>query len=216
MAPRSRLRSGYDRCGCAFRPLRRKEPKRELRALREKIERMTQQVSRDAVQRDRLSARSAGRGISVGQARGEVDPHRPRVCRPQRPPRRAGRGQGAAATGAERGAPGAGRAIARGLPDRPRGATQAAARGEEPLRSERLFTYYGYFGRARARQIADIAQHVQRLDVLDTRTRAAAVATREPQGRAAEPARAAGAGAQRAPARTRQPANPRRARTSRA
>jgi septal ring factor EnvC (AmiA/AmiB activator) len=38
----------------------------------------------------------------------------------------------------------------------------------DPLRNGRMFSYYGYFGRARARQISDIQQHVQRLDELDT------------------------------------------------
>ena len=39
---------------------------------------------------------------------------------------------------------------------------------QDPLHSERLFAYYGYFGRARAEQIGKIQAHVQRLDELDT------------------------------------------------
>ena len=38
---------------------------------------------------------------------------------------------------------------------------------QDPLHSGRLFAYYGYFGRARAEQIAQIQAQVQRLDELD-------------------------------------------------
>src|ERR1700685_3649458 len=38
---------------------------------------------------------------------------------------------------------------------------------QDPLHSSRLFAYYGYFGRARAEQIAQIQDQVQHLDQLD-------------------------------------------------
>src|SRR3984957_11144337 len=44
----------------------------QLRALRQQIEKMTQQASRDAVQRDHLSANLRAAELSVGQARGET------------------------------------------------------------------------------------------------------------------------------------------------
>ena len=37
----------------------------------------------------------------------------------------------------------------------------------DPLLNARMLAYYGYLGRARARQISDIEQHVQRVDQLD-------------------------------------------------
>src|ERR1700691_4206299 len=44
----------------------------ELRSLREKIDRITQQVSRDALERDRLSGSLKAAELSVGQARTEL------------------------------------------------------------------------------------------------------------------------------------------------
>jgi septal ring factor EnvC (AmiA/AmiB activator) len=38
----------------------------------------------------------------------------------------------------------------------------------DPLQAERLLTYYGYFGRARADQIAVIAKRIARIDVIDS------------------------------------------------
>lgn len=139
----------------------------ELRALHEKIERITQQVSRDAVQRDRLSADLRAAEISVGQTRGEVT----RIGREyaDRSDRRgvlsADKVQQQRALSEERQAL-AGQLRAAYLIGREEPLKLLLA-ARDPLRSERMFTYYGYFGRARARQIADIAQHVQRLDVLD-------------------------------------------------
>ena len=49
---------------------------------------------------------------------------------------------------------------------------------QDPLRSARLFAYYGYFGRARASQIAQIQQHVQRARCTRRPARAAAAAAR--------------------------------------
>jgi septal ring factor EnvC (AmiA/AmiB activator) len=139
----------------------------ELRALHEKIEKMTQQVSRDAVQRDRLSANLRAAEMSVGQARGEVT----RIGREyaDRSERRgvlsADKVQQQRALSEERLAL-AGQLRAAYLIGREEPLKLLLA-ARDPLRSERMFTYYGYFGRARASQIADIAQHVQRLDVLD-------------------------------------------------
>ena len=44
----------------------------ELRALREKIGRISEQVSRDALERDRLSGNLRAAELSLGQARGEL------------------------------------------------------------------------------------------------------------------------------------------------
>jgi septal ring factor EnvC (AmiA/AmiB activator) len=139
----------------------------QLRSLREKIEKITQQVSRDALQRDRLSADLRAAELSVGQARGELV----RIGREysDRSERRSGlstdRAQQQHALNEERlalaGAVRAAYLIGREEP------LKLLLAARDPLRNARLFTYYGYFGRARARQIADIQQHVQRVDELD-------------------------------------------------
>jgi septal ring factor EnvC (AmiA/AmiB activator) len=139
----------------------------QLRALRQKIEKMTQQVSRDAVQRDHLSANLRAAELSVGQARGEMA----RLAREytDRSERRAElgteRGSRQRALNDERQAL-AGQVRAAYLigRDEPLKLLLAA---RDPLLNERMLAYYGYLGRARARQIADIEQHVQRVDQLD-------------------------------------------------
>jgi septal ring factor EnvC (AmiA/AmiB activator) len=139
----------------------------QLRALREKIERMTQQVSRDAVQRDRLSADLRAAELSVGQAHGEM----------------ARIGREYAERSERRGALGADRAEQQRILSTERQSLAAQMRAayligreeplklllaaRDPLQSARLLAYYGYFGRARAHEIADMQQHVQRLDELD-------------------------------------------------
>jgi septal ring factor EnvC (AmiA/AmiB activator) len=139
----------------------------QLRSLREKIEKITQQVSRDALQRDRLSADLRGAELSVGQARGEMA----RIGREysERSEHRgslgAERAQQQHALNEERLAL-AGQLRAAYLIGREEPLKLLLA-ARDPLRNGRMFSYYGYFGRARARQIADIQAHVQRLDELD-------------------------------------------------
>jgi murein hydrolase activator len=140
----------------------------QLRSLREKIERVTQQVSRDAVQRDRLSANLRAAELSVGQARGEMSRigHEYADRSERRNALSAERGTQQRALGQERQAL-AGELRAAYLIGRAEPLKLLLA-ARDPLRSARLFSYYGYFGRARAREISAIQQHVQRLDRLDT------------------------------------------------
>jgi murein hydrolase activator len=139
----------------------------QLRSLREKIEKMTQQVSRDAVQHDRLSAELRAAELSVGQARGEMV----RIDR-EYSDRREKRGTlSADRVAQQRGLQEARLALA--------GEVRAAyligreqplkllLAARDPLENARMLTYYGYFGRAQARQIADIDQRMQRLDQID-------------------------------------------------
>jgi murein hydrolase activator len=139
----------------------------ELRALREKIDRITQQVSRDALERDRLSGNLRAAELSLGRARGELD-HANRQYA-DRSARRAAlaqeRLQQQQALVTERAAL-AGQLrvaymIGRQEP------LKLLLNQQDPLHSGRLFAYYGYFGRARADQIVQIQAHVQRLDDLD-------------------------------------------------
>lgn len=140
----------------------------QLRNLREKIEKMTQQVSRDAVQRDRLSASLRASELSVGQARGEVS----RIGHEY-----ADRSDRRNALGNERNAQQRALAQERQALAGELRAAYLIGRAEplklllsarDPMLRARLFAYYGYFGRARAREISDIQQHVQRIDGLDT------------------------------------------------
>ena len=139
----------------------------ELRVLREKIERITQQVSRDALERDRLSGNLRAAELSLGQARAELG----RVNRQytDRSARRAAlaqtRTQQQQALVNERAALAAQLRVAYVIGrEEP---LKLLLNQQDPLRSSRLFAYYGYFGRARADQIAQIQAQVQRLDELD-------------------------------------------------
>lgn len=140
----------------------------ELRSLRERIEKITQQVSRDAVERDRVSANLRAAELSLSQARAESA----RIGRDysERTERRNAlwldKTQQQRALEAERALLAeqlrAAYLIGREEPLR------LLLEARDPLRSERIFAYYGYLGRARAEQIAQIRQHLQRLDELDT------------------------------------------------
>ena len=144
-----------------------KKTEAELRALNQKIERMTQQVSHDALERERHSARLRAAELSLGQARGELS-HLNREYA-DRAARRAAlaqsREQEQQALARERAAlAGQLRAAYMIGHEEP---LKLLLNQQDPLRSGRLFVYYSYFSRARAQQIAQIQQHVQRLFELD-------------------------------------------------
>ena len=139
----------------------------ELRSLREKIDRITQQVSRDALERDRLSGSLKAAELSVGQARAELT----RASRDyaDRSARRAAlaleRQQQQQSLLNQRAALAAQLRVAYMIGrEEP---LKLLLNQQDPLHSGRLFTYYGYFGRARAGQISEIQTQVQRLDALD-------------------------------------------------
>jgi septal ring factor EnvC (AmiA/AmiB activator) len=139
----------------------------ELRSLRERIERITQQVSHDALERDRLSGSLRAAELSLGQARGELGRANREYA--DRSTRRASlaqdRLQQQQALVTERAALAAQLRVAYIIGrEEP---LKLLLNQQDPLHSERLFTYYAYFGRARADQIAQIQAHVQRLDELD-------------------------------------------------
>ena len=139
----------------------------ELRALREKIGRITQQVSRDALERDRLSGNLRAAELSLGQARSELSranreyadrsARRASLAQNRTQQQQALMNERAALAGQLRVAYMIGR-------EEP---LKLLLNQQDPLHSGRLFAYYGYFGRARADQIAQIQAHVQRLDELD-------------------------------------------------
>jgi septal ring factor EnvC (AmiA/AmiB activator) len=139
----------------------------ELRSLREKINRITQQVSRDALERDRLSGSLRAAELSLGQARGDLgranreyadrSERRRTLAQNRMQQQQALINQRAALAGQLRVAYMIGR-------EEP---LKLLLNQQDPLHSGRLFAYYGYFGRARAEQIAQIQTQVQRLDALD-------------------------------------------------
>jgi murein hydrolase activator len=139
----------------------------ELRSLRERIEHITQQVSHDAVERDRLSGNLRQAELSLSQGHAEMA----RIGRDyaQRSERRNALSQDKTQqqrTLDEERAALAGQLRAAYLigHEEP---LKLLLEARDPLRSARMFAYYGYVGRARAEQITQITQHLQRVDELD-------------------------------------------------
>jgi septal ring factor EnvC (AmiA/AmiB activator) len=140
----------------------------ELKLLRTKIEAMTREISHDALERDRQSATLRAAEQSLGEAREQYDrtaieiaersTHRTALTQERATQQHAIDAQRAALAGQLRAA----YLIGRQEP------LKLLLQAQDPLRSARLFAYYGYFGRARAGQIAQIQLHVQQLDALDT------------------------------------------------
>lgn len=140
----------------------------ELRQIQKEIERIRDQVSRDAAERDRLQRDLRRTEQSVAGVRGEMTRlRREREARNRRRAElareRAGR---EAALASER------EALAVQLRTAHQIGRQEPLRlllnQRDPARAGRMFAYYGYFGRARASQIAQIEEHVARIGELDT------------------------------------------------
>lgn len=139
----------------------------ELRQIQKEIERIRDQVSRDAAERDRLQRDLRRTEQSVAGVRGEMT--RLRREREARNRRRAElareRAEREAALASERDSLAAqlraAHQIGREEPLR------LLLNQRDPARAGRMFAYYGYFGRARASQIAQIEEHVARIGELD-------------------------------------------------
>lgn len=139
----------------------------ELRALNQKIERMTREVSRDAVERERQSTGLRAAELSLGQARGELSrlgreyadrsSRRAAVAQSREQEQHALTSERAALAGQLRAAYMIGQ-------EEP---LKLLLNQQDPLHSGRLYVYYSYFSRARAQEIAQIQQHVEHLNELD-------------------------------------------------
>jgi septal ring factor EnvC (AmiA/AmiB activator) len=139
----------------------------ELRALNQKIDRITAQVSHDALERERQSAGLRSAEMSLGQARGELSrlnhefadrsARRSALAQDKEHEQQALNNERAALAGQLRAAYMIGR-------EEP---LKLLLNQRDPLHSGRLYIYYSYFGRARAEQIGKIQEHVQRLESLD-------------------------------------------------
>jgi septal ring factor EnvC (AmiA/AmiB activator) len=145
-----------------------KKTEAELHALNEKIERMTREVSHDAIERERQSVALRAAELSLGQARGELarlnreyadrTTLRATLAQSQEQEQQTLVAERAALAGQLRAAYMIGR-------EEP---LKLLLNQQDPLHSARLYVYYSYFGRARAEQIAQIQQHVEHLNQLDT------------------------------------------------
>jgi len=139
----------------------------QLRSLKERIERVSRDVSRDAVERDRLARNLRSAELAVTAARSDLEALRAQEVThsEQRAQLAAERGRVSAALAHERAALAAQLQVAYQLGRHE--PLQLLLNQRDPAAAARMFTWYGYFGRARAAQIAGIAQQVQRIDTLD-------------------------------------------------
>jgi septal ring factor EnvC (AmiA/AmiB activator) len=139
----------------------------ELKAIASQIEQVQQQVRRDAVERDRLSRDLRGAEESVSTARGELS-----RLRSERAERTAAR----ARLQADRHERQLALARARDSLAAQIRAAYILGRDEplklllnqkDPAQAGRTFAYYGYFGRMRATQIAEIEDNIHKIDDLE-------------------------------------------------
>jgi septal ring factor EnvC (AmiA/AmiB activator) len=140
----------------------------ELKAVKTEIDRITKQVSTEQVERDRLAVELRAAELSVGKARDGLDGVR--RGRSERASRRA-------ALAIEKRAREADLAQDRAaLAGQLRAAYLIGAQEplklllnqKDPQRAGRMFVYYSYFGRARARQVHLIENDVQVIASLDS------------------------------------------------
>lgn len=139
----------------------------DLARLRERIERVSREVGRDALEKDRLAARLREAELAVAGARRDLDSVHAEVVShsAQRTALAAERERERSALQASRSALAQQLRVAyllgRNEP------LQLLLNQQDPAQASRMFAYYGYFGRARAGQIASINERMQRIDRLD-------------------------------------------------
>lgn len=145
----------------------RAETEAQLARIRAEIDRIRDQVGRDAAERDRLTRELRAAEKSVAAARAGLDD-----LRKERAERRARKTEIEAqsrerqrALDAERAAL-AGQMRAAYLIGREE-PLKLLLNQRDPARAGRMFAYYGYFGRARAEQIDRIREHVASLEELE-------------------------------------------------
>jgi septal ring factor EnvC (AmiA/AmiB activator) len=139
-----------------------------LQTLRARIAQMARENSRDAAERERLSAQLRSAELSLGAARAALQNTDQQLSEQssQHEALTATRARAARQLVAARGALAAELRAAYLM--RRQGPLQLLLSQRDPLGSERLMTYYGYVSRAAAAQIDIQAQALQRLQTLDT------------------------------------------------
>ena len=139
----------------------------QLKALKERIERVSRDVGRDAVERDRLSKNLRSAELAVSAAQSDLDDLRTQEAAhsKQRSDLADERARVSASLDHERATLAnqlqVAYQIGRHEP------LQLLLNQRDPAAVARMVTWYGYFGRARAAQIEGIAQQVKRIDELD-------------------------------------------------
>ena len=165
---------GGDPAGCkhAGRQFRPNKTEANLKAVQDRIERVRQQVQRDAVEKDRLNRDLNAAEKSVAQARGDLT-----KVQQQRAERAAAREQ----LEKERTEREEQRSrTVQNLADQLRAAyfmgrnepLKLLLNQKDPAQFGRNLTYYGYFGRLRANQISEINENIAKIDELKTDDRA--------------------------------------------
>jgi septal ring factor EnvC (AmiA/AmiB activator) len=144
-----------------------RQTERELQSIKERIDKVSGELSRDAVEKDRLARNLRAAELSVGEARQQLA----RV-QAEQAERAAQREQLAAQRDreqqllvGERSSLASQLRVAYMLGQME--PLKLLLNQRDPAQAGRLFAYYGYFGRARAGQIAGIEQRIARIDQLD-------------------------------------------------
>jgi murein hydrolase activator len=139
----------------------------QLRALKERIERVSRDVGRDALEKDRLARNLRSAELAVAAAQSDLDALRGQEVAhgAQRTELAAERARISAALASERDSLAAQLQVAYQIGRHE--PLQLLLNQRDPAAVARMFTWYGYFGTARAAQIAGIAQQVKRIDELD-------------------------------------------------
>jgi murein hydrolase activator len=153
------------RCATAAEDPRKAEA--ELAAVQAEIERIREAVNRDQIERDRLSRELRSAEVSVGTARAGLERlRRERAERTARRAELAGEKQREEAELARDQEALAGQLRAAYVIGREE-PLRLLLNQKDPSRIGRMLAYYGYFGRARAEEIARIEANVQQIETLD-------------------------------------------------
>jgi len=139
----------------------------QLRALKERIERVSRDVGRDAVEKDRLARNLRSAELAVAAAQSDLEALRGQEAAhgAQRTELAGERARISAALARERDSLATQLQVAYQIGRHE--PLQLLLNQRDPAAVARMFTWYGYFGTARAAQIAGIAQQVKCIDELD-------------------------------------------------
>jgi septal ring factor EnvC (AmiA/AmiB activator) len=139
----------------------------QLRSLKERIERVSRDVGRDALEKDRLARNLRTAELAVAGAQTDLEALRTQEAAhaAQRSELAAERARVSDSLALERDSLAAQLQVAYEIGRHE--PLQLLLNQRDPAAVARMFTWYGYFGNARAAQIAGIAQQVKRIDELD-------------------------------------------------
>jgi len=139
----------------------------QLRELKERIDRVSREVGRDAVERDRLARNLRSAELAGASAQTELESLRTQEAArvEQRASLAAERARISDSLAHERASLAAQLLVAYQIGRHE--PMQLLLNQHDPAEITRMFTWYGYFGRARAAQISGIAAQVSRIDALD-------------------------------------------------